>query len=492
MLDRVAWSLQVIGTESACGEEGRAREFGGAIGDRGNRQVAYSGRLTQHTIGRVPRVPPILSLEPSAGPARENSETRKTSLKNPTVAIIGAGPYGVSIAAHLRSLGVDFRIFGKSMSRWLHHMPKGMFLKSEPRASNLSDPKREFTLKHFCATEGLPYIDCGLAVPVEVFTKYAVWFQKRLASNVEDVMVTDVEQHRDIFELHLTNGETLTAASVIVATGMENTAYVPAALAPLPPELLSHTKDLHELSRFRGRDVAVIGAGQSALETAALLSEHGATVRLVIRKPSLVWNQAPKAAHRSPWHRLRHPASHLGAGLELWFCAEAPHLWRLLPQKLRLRRFSRVLGPAGAWWLRERVTERVRLLAGHSVVGAQVRGGRVVLQVAGEDGQTVDFTADHVVAATGYRFELQRLPFLSAAVKARLRTAANLPVLSSNFESTAPGLYFTGLASAASFGPAMRFIYGADYTARRVSRHLASGGYVRWSQPSLELAPITN
>jgi pyruvate/2-oxoglutarate dehydrogenase complex dihydrolipoamide dehydrogenase (E3) component len=242
----------------------------------------------------------------------------------------------------------------------------------------------------------------------------------------------------------------------------------------LPSELLSHSADHYDLSKFKGSDVTVIGAGQSALEAAALLSEEGATVRLIVRKPSLAWNQRPKFVRRPLYQRLRRPVSNLGEGLELWVCCTAPSLFHRLPQRIRFERVKTVLGPAGAWWLKDRVVGRVQTFLGHSVRRAEVRSDRALLQLAGQDGQVVDITTDHVIAATGYRFDLQRLPFLSQNLKSGLR-AKQQPVLSTHFESFVPGLYFTGLASASCFGPAMRFLHGADFTARRVSHHIAAG-----------------
>lgn len=219
----------------------------------------------------------------------------------------------------------------------------------------------------------------------------------------------------------------------------------------------------------------MIGGGQSALEAAALLSEEGATVRLVVRNPSLAWNPMPRFVRRSLYERLRRPVSNLGQGLELWACCAAPTLFHHLPQRIRFERVKTVLGPAGAWWLKDRVVGRVQTFLGHFVRRAEARGDRAVLQVAGQDGQVLDLTTDHVIAATGYRFDLQRLPFLSQSLKSRLRAEQRQPVLSSHFESSVPGLYFTGLASASCFGPAMRFLHGADYTARRVSQHIFAG-----------------
>src|SRR5438094_364210 len=391
------------------------------------------------------------------------------------VAVIGAGPFGVSIAAHLQSAGVNFRIFGKPMHRWQSLMPTGMFLKSEGRASNLSDPTRSHTLARYCSENALPYEEGGGPIPLEIFTRYALSFQRNLAPNVEEVMVTGIERSLDGFELQLANGRTAKAGKVIVATGLEHAAHIPPELAHLPHELLSHSGDHCDVSRFRGVEVTVIGGGQSALEAGALLSEAGASVSVLVRKPSLEWNQVPrvpKVVRRSLYERLRYPKSDLGTGLELWFCCAAPMLFRHLPQRIRLEKVKTVLGPAGAWWLKDRVVGRVQILLDHSVRRAEPKGPRAELQVSGQDGRVFDLKTDHVIAATGYRFDLQRLPFLSQSLKAQLRAELHGPRLSSTFESSVPGLYFTGLASANTFGPAMRHIQGTDFTARRISRHI--------------------
>jgi hypothetical protein len=394
---------------------------------------------------------------------------------SPFVAIIGAGPYGVSIAAHLGSAGIAFRIFGKPIYRWQCQMPKGMFLKSEGCASSLADPHGHHTLARYCAGKGLPYGDRATPVSLELFTQYALSFQRQLVPGVEEVMVTEVGASGDGFTLKLANGETTCAHKVVIATGLEHAAYVPVELAGLPPGLLSHSADHHDLSRFRGKDVTVIGGGQSALETATLLAEEGAVVRLIVRQPSLAWNPFPKMVRRSFYERLRHPVSGLGEGLELWMYCMAPMMFRHLPERVRFEKIKTVLGPAGAWWLKERLDGRLQILSGHYVRKAATAGGRALLQIMGQDGRLFGFTTDHVIAATGYRFELRRLPFLSDALKYRLLAEQQRPILSSGFESSVPGLYFTGLASASSFGPAMRFLHGAHFTARRISRHVGAG-----------------
>jgi hypothetical protein len=95
------------------------------------------------------------------------------------IAIIGAGPYGLSVAAHLKRKGIPFRIFGRPMDSWLRHMPKGMLLKSDGFASTVSDPEESFTLKHFCAERGIEYADLGTPVKLETFAAFGLAFKDR-------------------------------------------------------------------------------------------------------------------------------------------------------------------------------------------------------------------------------------------------------------------------------------------------------------------------
>jgi len=356
-------------------------------------------------------------------------------------------------------------------------MPKGMFLKSEWPASNLSDPARRHTITQHCLTSGLSYHEKREPIPLELFTQYALTFQRDLVPDLEEVMVERIEKEgtNGGFAVSLANGEAFRASKVVIATGFEHTAYVPPELASLPAELLSHSSAHYDLSRFRGKDVTVIGGGSSALETAALLAEQGADVQLLARTPSIPWDSSPIDRSGSEFRIVPRPKSYLGAGFQLWLYSNAPSLFRLLPQSIRFERATNVQGPRGAWWLKERVIGRFPILQGHSVSKAEASGRGALLHVRRADGKLIEVTADHVIAATGYRFVLDRLPFLGANLKPLLRTEGCSPVLSTHFESSVPGLYFTGLASAKTFGPLMRFVAGTDFAARRLSSHLAVG-----------------
>lgn len=213
-----------------------------------------------------------------------------TARTKPTV-IIGAGPYGLSIAAHLQARGRPVRIFGDVMGSWRHRMPAGMFLKSTPWASSIGAPGPGLTLADFEAAHGLPRLRDDEVVPLEQFIRYGDWFAGHLRPGAEPSMVRSIEARGDGFGVRLDTGEDIEAESVVVANGLAEFAYVPAELAAIAPDgpsrtgLVSHSSHHDQLGEFAGRRVVVVGAGQSALESAALLHESGADVELVAREP---------------------------------------------------------------------------------------------------------------------------------------------------------------------------------------------------------------
>jgi len=395
------------------------------------------------------------------------------------VAIIGAGPYGLSIAAHLRALGVDFRIFGSPMHTWLTHMPKGMRLKSEGFASSLYDPGSTFTLEVYCKEKGIPYGRLGRPVPLEVFTAYGLEFQKRFVANLENKMVESLKRSGDGFELGLDSGETLTARRVVMAVGLTHYSNFPAELAGLPPSLVSHSSKHSTVDQFRGREVAILGAGASALDLAALLNQAGARVQVLSRKQVIKFHDPPEKLEFSFFDQLRNPITGIGPGWKLFWCANTPLLFRQMPLKFRLDKVKSILGPAPCWFIKEEIIGKVQLLVDVSISEAKVQEGRVCLQLTDSAKNRKSITVDHVIAATGYKVKLQRLAFMDAQLQSAIRSVEDTPVLSSNFQSTVPGLYFVGASAANTFGPLLRFAFGAGFTAGRLSKHLAKSAIRR-------------
>ncbi len=401
--------------------------------------------------------------------------------ESPEVAVIGAGPYGLSIAAHLRHRSVSFRIFGHAMQTWLTRMPVGMMLKSDGFASNLSDPEARFTLRAYCEEQGIPYKDQDQPVRLETFCAYGLAFQRRLVPTLEERIVVSIARGAKGFELRLDNGQTVTPQRVVIAVGLGAFQNVPTQLAHLPAEVFSHSSHDRDLASFRGRDVTVVGGGASALDLAALLHAQGAVTRIICRQAKIEIHQGPGLKSRSLWQGLRHPRSGIGHSLRSFVLAEAPLLFHCLPEQLRLRIVRTHLGPAGGWFVRDLVIGKVPFLLGCTITEAERCEGFVRLKIRADDSCESFATTDHVIAATGYRVDLRRLAFLDAGIVAQLQTAEHSPVLSRNFESSVPGLYFVGALSASSFGPLVRFAFGARFTAGRLAKHL----YKRSRQPAL-------
>jgi thioredoxin reductase len=389
------------------------------------------------------------------------------------VAIVGAGPYGLSVAAHLRRSGLTVRQFGLPMHLWRANMPRGMFLKSQGFASNLSDPAAKLTLAAFSRVTGRPYADYGLPVPLDTFVAYGQWFQSAADLDVEEILVARVAPAGDGYELTLDDGETLRARQVVVAVGVEHFAHLPGQLAGLPAGACTHTSAHTDLAAFAGQRVIVVGAGQSALESAALLHEHRAQVQIVMRKQNVAWNGAPLAPGRPLIQRLREPEAGLGSGWGTWFYSTQPGAFRHLPEASRVRRARTALGPAGASWLRGRVEGEFPILTGQALDWAVSGPAGVRIGLVSDSGGRTEVAADHVMAATGYRPDLGRLTFLDEELRSRLRTVARTPVVDRDYQTSAPGLFVVGPGVAPTFGPVMRFVYGADHAARTVGRRLA-------------------
>ncbi|MGD0429610.1 MAG: NAD(P)-binding domain-containing protein [Acetobacteraceae bacterium] len=389
------------------------------------------------------------------------------------VVIVGAGPYGLSMAAHLKAKRVDYRIFGTPMRSWYEHCPKGMRLKSEGFASDLHAPGGAFPLSQYCAEHGIPYADVGVPISADTFVKYGLEFQRRYVPELEERQVTRLEQAGEIFRLWLDSGECVEARAVVVGTGLHYYSSIPKVLAGLSDSVLSHSWNCSGLGDFADRHVAVIGAGASALNCAAALLHGKASVSLLARRKTIDFQSPPDPNPRSLRERIRWPQTGLGMGWRSVLSCEAPSLIRRLPVTIRHDFVRNHLGPAPGWFVREQVVGPIEFQTGVTLSRAEMRGDRAVLHATRQDGERLVVEADHVVAATGFDIDARKLAFLSPKLLSKLRMENFKPALSANFESSVPGLYIVGPAAASSFGPLLRFAFGAGFAAHRVSRHLA-------------------
>jgi len=392
----------------------------------------------------------------------------EATLSEIEVAIVGSGPYALSLAAHLRARGTSHRVFGPPMRFW-RTMPPGLNLKSLAFATNISVPDRGHTFPEWCRARGLEdHEPCTM----ESYAEYGMWMKDRFVPDLEPVEVANVAvagHHR--FAVTLASGERLHARNVVSATGLSGLAYTPPALDGLG-DLASHTFDLDSFSQFAGKEVAVVGAGASAIEAAALVHEAGGRAQLVVRGVDATFNtRAPR--DRPLLDRVLNPDTVLGAGPKNWLLQTLPYGVYFIPERRRVRLVQNYLPPTAPWWIRERFEGKVEVHLRTTVVAAVREAGRVRLRLKQEGAPERTAIVDHVVAGTGYALDVDRLSYLDADLRARVRRVEKAPALSLHFESSVPGLYFLGPLTALCFGPVFRFVSGARFAAPAVARRLA-------------------
>jgi FAD-dependent urate hydroxylase len=387
-------------------------------------------------------------------------------MNQPTV-VIGAGPYGLTVAAHLRDRLVPTVVLGRSMAVW-HGMPAGMYLKSSWSASSLSDPAGVFSLDSYVAEAG---IRAPEPIPLALFRDYCAWFQCNAVGPVDPACVTSLRRTDAGFQVEVSDGRVVEAARVVVATGIGRFAHLPSFADGLPSHRATHTLSLHEPDRFRGAAVAVVGAGQSALESAALLHEAGARVELIARGPVRWVSRRLYRLHPLLRHLLYAPSDVGPAGVSR--LVDRQLLLRRLPTRARRSLTRRSVRPAGATWLKPRVEGVIRLTPHAAVLKAADSGRGVHLGL--DDGSTRE--VDHLVLGTGYRPRLDRLDFLAPELRDSVDTADGLPRLNRWFESSVPGLHFVGALAEHDFGALCRFVAGAGLAGRQVAVRAGASGH---------------
>jgi cation diffusion facilitator CzcD-associated flavoprotein CzcO len=383
------------------------------------------------------------------------------------IAIIGAGPYGLSVAAHLRTVkGLEVRVFGEPMAFWQRNMPAGMFLRSNWSATQIACPRGNLTLEAYRNATGDRF---STPVPVDRFVRYGLWYQCQAVSDVDRRKVIGVERDQLAFRIILEDGDVCRSRRVIVACGVGDFAWRPAEFLDLPPSLASHTSLHRDFTQFSGKQVLIVGSGQSALESGALLHEGGAVVEIIARARQIHWLQGrlSRTLHQGLGEitrRLLYAPTDVGpAGLSQLMAR--PHLLRRLPQRLRNQLWKRAVRPAGARWLVERLRDVPMRLQSSIVSVAQV-GRRVKVRL--DDGS--EHTVDHILLGTGYRVDISKYGFLTPALVQSIDCANGYPRLKEGLETSVPGLHIVGAPAAWSFGPLMQFVSGARYAARELMR----------------------
>jgi FAD-dependent urate hydroxylase len=376
-------------------------------------------------------------------------------------AIVGAGPYGLSVAAHLRDRDVE--IFGEPMETWRTRMPQDMLLRSDWNETSFSAPGDAGTIDRWAATSGEAREE---PIPLQKFLRYAEWFRTTFVPRADPADVASVERAGEGFRVTTTSGREVDVGMLVVAVGAVPFAYAPPPLADAIGHGATFATDLQDYSTYRERNVVVVGGGQGGLESAALAARAGASIEIVVRSRLHWFADREPHRRRGPVHRrlyrLAYPVVGYGPP-PLNRLVLHPDLFAALPRPLRRSLTARVLRAGGSPWLRPAL-EGIKMSEGVGVEGVERRNGALTVRLS--DGSTRD--ADVVIVAAGFRFALERLPFLAPEIRAGITLEDGWPVLDRWFRSSDRRILFVGFAAAHRFGPIVRFIPGTRFAAPRV------------------------
>jgi FAD-dependent urate hydroxylase len=378
-----------------------------------------------------------------------------------TTVVIGSGPYGLSTAAYLKARGVPTLVLGKPMEFW-QKMPARMYLKSVLSASTLFDPDKAYSLNRFFQTTHIPIQE---PLPLPLFLEYGRWFQQNAVPDIDTVYVQSMKRDGRSFLLDLADGRTIKAGRVVVAVGVSRFAYVPDFARDRPGTLVSHTQNHTDFTNFNGKNVVVVGRGQSALESAALLHESGAQVELITRGP-IIWINRMLYDRTGPARHIFYPPSDVGPPGLNWLIA-FPLIFRHFSEELRHKLDKRAVRPAGAQWLCNRVEGCVQVTPNTQIIEVAEQGEHVCLKLS--DGTTRE--VDHLFLGTGYQPDIEKLEFIDSNLRQQIQVRGGYPVLNEWFEASIPHLHFIGAVANNSFGPICRFVAGSKVAAHQVTRH---------------------
>jgi thioredoxin reductase len=368
--------------------------------------------------------------------------------------IIGAGPFGLAMAVQARELGIDHVVLGQPMDFWKKHMPAGMVLRSG--CDWHLDPTERHTLERFLETRGQKPSDVE-PLSLNFYLEYAEWFQKMNDIHARPLRVTGLDERDGRFAASLDDGTVLTAKRVLLAPGFRLFVHIPDELAALfPAELSSHTCDCAAPDRFAGQRVLIIGGRQSAFECAALLAEAGASAVHVCHR-----HDTP-AFTASDWSWVDPLLQRIGSEPGWYRSLSDPEREALNARFWTEGRLK--LEP----WLGPRLRhEAITIRPKTRVVGSEQSGS--ALRVRLDTGDTIE--VDHILYATGYKVNLQRVPFLKAGkLIGRIECRDGFPVLDNSLQTTVPSLFVTSLPAARDFGLFFAFTAAVRASARIVGR----------------------
>jgi cation diffusion facilitator CzcD-associated flavoprotein CzcO len=371
--------------------------------------------------------------------------------------IIGAGPFGLAMAAYAGHLRLDHRLVGKPMEFWQQNMPSGMYLRSA--CDWHLDPVGNHSIETFLRTQGRTAAQVE-PLSLGLYLRYAQWFQERKAIEPLSVYIRRLDYSDGRFQAITDDDHIINADRVVIAIGFKYFKHLPGELGGyFFEDHISHTCDLVSFAGLRGKRCLIVGGRQSAFEWAALLHEAGAAAVHVCYRhdtPSFQtadWSWANRLvdliAKDPAWFRRLSAAQREEVHYSLW-------------EEGRLK-----IEP----WLEPRIHNETIKLWPRSQVAGCIEQPDGALAVKLDSGETI--VVDQVIAATGYKVDIARVPFLAAGnLLGNLIVRNGFPKLDVHFQTNIPGLFITSIPAVQDFGPFWGFTIATRASAQIVGRAL--------------------
>lgn len=371
--------------------------------------------------------------------------------------IIGAGPFGLALAAQASHLGIEHLVAGKPMEFWRQNMPRGMYLRSA--CDWHLDPQNIHTIENFLQSRGQTPRDVE-PLSLEFYLSYAEWFQEQKQITTLPSYISQLDRTED-FVATTVDGDAIHARNVAIAPGFRHFANVPEDLkARLNTEKYQHTCEFSDFSSAANQRYLIIGGRQSAFEWAALLLEAGAKEIFISHR-----HDSP-AFKTSDWSWVN-PLVDAMAGNPNWF----RHLSQDEKDAISQRQWAEGRLKLEPWLEARLAGDRVRILSRTEVVNCVEQNGELlVTMTSGEE-----IRCDQIVLATGYKVDIARLPVLSSGnILDQIETQNGFPVLDDHFQTSLPGLFITSMPAVQDFGPFFGFTIAVRVSAKLICEAVIS------------------
>ncbi len=372
--------------------------------------------------------------------------------------IIGAGPFGLALAAYANHLGISHVIAGKPMEFWKNNMPEGMYLRSMSDWS--LDPTEKASIMNYLGILKKTPADVE-PLSRDFYLEYCQWFQDQARIRSLPLYVSHLKKEDDHFHATFENGDGIEAKKVVVSIGMGYFKNQPSELtALLPKGRYSHTCDAVQLNGQKGKRVLILGGRQSAFEWTALLNDAGAAeVHLVHR------HESPKFTE-SDWTWV----SPLVDGM-----VTDPAWFRNLPQEEKDAISQRMWGEGRLKvepWLEKRVKKASTHIHEKAALASCTELADGSMEIKLDNGAA--FIVDEIILATGYKVDLKKIPFLEGSLLNKIFTSNGFPVLDEHFQTSVNGLYFTSMPAGQDFGPFFGFTISVRASAKIIGNSISN------------------